>query len=124
MGCELTYKAAGTLHSIADQGKTWSRTLIYKVNGTPFDNTGFQARMMVRRNYDSTAVISLTSAPGGGLTLGGVNGEVTWFVGADDTEDLAGKFVFDLELFDPFDDDVVYGLLRGTVEFRREVTYA
>lgn len=124
MGCELTYKAAGTLHSIADQGKTWSRKLIYRVNGVPFDTTGFAARMMVRRTYDSTPVVSLTSAIGGGLTLGGVNGEVDWFVSAVVTEDLAGKFVFDVELYDPSVPAVVYGLLRGTVEFRREVTYA
>ena len=119
----MTYKAAGTLHSIADQGKTWSRTVIYKVSGTPFNTTGFSARMMVRRNYDSTPVVSLTSAPGGGLTLGGANGEITWFVSAVVTEDLAGKYVFDLELFDPLNAAVVYGVLRGTVEFRREVTY-
>jgi hypothetical protein len=74
----MTYKAAATWRALTDQGKTWSKTLIYKIGGTPFDTTGWSARMMVRRNYDSTAVISLTSAPGGGITLGGSNGEITF----------------------------------------------
>lgn len=119
----MSYKPAATWRALADQGKTWSKTLVYKIGGVPFDNTAWSARMMVRRNYDSTAVISLTSAPGGGITLGGVNGEIVFFVGADDMEDLAGKYVFDLELFDPSNVEIVYGVVRGTLEVRREVTY-
>ena len=117
----MTYKPAATYRALADQGKTWSKTLIYKIGGTPFDNTGWGARMMVRRNYDSTPVISLTQISG--ITLGGTNGEITFFVGADDMEDLAGMYVFDLELFDQANVEVVYGVVRGTLEVRREVTY-
>lgn len=124
MGCEVTYKPAATWRALADQGKTWSKTLIYKIGGTPFDTTGWEARMMVRRNYDSTPVISLTSNPAAGITLGGVTGEITFFVGADDMKDLAGNYVFDLELYDPGDVNIVYGVVRGTLEVRREVTYA
>ena len=79
--------------------------------------------MMVRRNYDSTPVVSLTSALGGGITLGGVTGEIEFFVSAVVMEDLAGQYVYDLELFDPGDPDIVYGILRGTVNVRKEVTY-
>ncbi len=123
MGCELSYKAAATWHLIVDQGKTLSRSLTYKVGGSPFDNTGWGARMMVRRNYDSTPVVSLSSAPNGGITLGGADGKITFFVSAVTMEDLAGKYVFDLELFDPGNSAVVYGVARGTVDVRREVTY-
>ena len=118
----MTYKAAATWRALADQGKTWSKTLIYKIGGLPFNNTGWGARMMVRRNYDSTPVISLTHTSG--ITLGGSNGEITFFVGADDMEDLAGNYVFDLELYDQANPDIVYGVVRGTLEVRREVTYA
>jgi len=123
MGCVLTYAPAATWNPIADQGKTWSRTVIYKIGGTPFDTTGWAGRMMVRRNYDSLPVVSLTSAPGGGITLGGVTGEIVFFVGADDMEVLVGKYVYDLELYDPNDVEIVYGIIRGTLTVRREVTY-
>lgn len=119
----MTYKAAATWHVIVDQGKTWSRTLTYRIGGAPFDNNGWAARMMVRRNYDSTAVISLSSAPGGGITLGGSDGKIMFFVSAVTMEDLTGKYVFDLELYDPGDVNIVYGVVRGTVDVRREVTY-
>ena len=117
----MSYKPAATYRALADQGKTWSKTLIYKIGGTPFDNTGWGARMMVRRNYDSTPVISLTQASG--ITLGGVNGEIVFFVSAVVMEDLIGKYVYDLELFDQSNVDIVYGILRGTLTVRREVTY-
>lgn len=122
MGCPVTYKPAATWNALADQGKTWSKTIIYKIGGIPFDTDGWEARMMVRRNYDSTPVVSLSSVSGG-ITLGGINGEITFFVGAEDMADLAGKYVFDLELYDPGDLDIVYGVVRGTLEVRREVTY-
>lgn len=119
----MTYKAAATWHQVVDQGKTWSRTLTYINGGIPFDNTSFGARMMVRRNYDSGPVISLTSDVNGGITLGGTNGKITFFVSAVTMEGLSGKYVFDLELFEPLNDEIVYGVVRGTVEVRREVTY-
>jgi len=119
----LTYYPAATWNPLADQGKTWSRTVIYKIGGVPFDNTSYGARMMVRRNYSSDPVISLTSLLGGGITLGGVTGEIVFFVSAVLMEELAGKYVYDLELFDPGDVDIVYGILRGTITVRQEVTY-
>lgn len=119
----MTYKAAATWNLIVDQGKTWSRAVTYKIGGVEFDNTDYAARMMVRRNYDSAPIISLSSAPNGGITLGGVDGKITFFVSAVTMEDLAGKYVFDLELFAPSDPSIVYGIVRGTVEVRREVTY-
>lgn len=118
----MTYKAAATWNALTDQGKTWSKTLVYKIGGLPFDNTGWGARMMVRRNYDSAPVVSLTHTSG--LTLGGVNGEITFFVSAVTMEDLLGRYVFDLELYDQANSAIVYGVVRGTLEVRREVTYA
>ena len=117
------YKPAATWRALADQGKTWSKVLIYKVAGTPFDNSAYEARMMVRRNYDSAPVVSLTSDPSAGISLGGANGQIVFFVSAVEMEDLLGKYVFDLELYDPTDDDVVLGIVRGTLEVRREVTH-
>jgi hypothetical protein len=117
------YKPAATWRALADQGKTWSKVLVYKVAGVPFDNTGYEARMMVRRNYDSTPVLSLTSSPNAGISLGGADGQIVFFVSAVQMEDLLGKYVFDLELYDPLNPAIVFGIVRGTLEVRRQVTY-
>lgn len=117
----MAIKAAATWRIVCDQGKTFERTIIYKSGGTPFDNTGYGARMMVKRNYTSTAVISLDSALGT-MTLGGVTGEISWSVSAVTMEDLLGDYVFDVELYDLTDDAIVIGVVRGSIKVRAEVT--
>jgi hypothetical protein len=117
----MAIKAAATWKILCDQGKTFERTIVYKSGGVPFDNTAFEARMMVKRNYGSTAVISLDSALGT-MTLGGANGEISWSVSAIVMEDLIGDYVFDVELYDPNDLTLVIGIVRGTIKVRAEVT--
>ena len=117
----MAIKAAATWRILCDQGKTFERTIIYKSNGTPFNNTGYESRMMVKRNYQSTAVLDLDSALGT-MTLGGANGEISWAVSAVDMEDLNGDYVFDVEMYDPTDPALVIGVVRGTIKVRPEVT--
>ena len=115
--------AAATWNIIADQGKTFARSITYKVAGVPFDNTNYESRMMVRRAYNSpTPVISLDSAVGS-MTLGGVTGTIAWSVSAVTMEPLIGDYVFDVELYDPLDATNVIGVVRGTICVRPEVTY-
>jgi len=115
-------KPAATWRILVDQGKTFDRTIVYKVGGVPFDNTNFEARMQVRRNYNSvTPALSLSSIAGE-IVLGGANGQIGWNVSAVDMEDINGEYVYDLELYDPTDVDVVIGVVRGTLVSRSEVT--
>lgn len=115
-------KPAATWRILVDQGKTFDRTILYKVGGVPFDNTGFEARMQVRRNYNSAVpALSLTSVSGE-IVLGGANGQIGWAVSATDMEDIIGEYVYDLELYDPTDSDIVIGVVRGTLVSRAEVT--
>jgi len=116
-------KPAATWRILVDQGKTFDRTIIYKVGGVPFDNTNYEARMQVRRNYNSvTPALSLSSV-GGEIVLGGANGQIGWNVSAVDMEDINGEYVYDLELYDPTDVDIVIGVVRGTLVSRTEVTH-
>ena len=117
----MAIKAAATWRITCDQGKTFQRTVIYKSGGVPFDNSAFEARMMVKRNYQSTAVISLDSALGT-MTLGGANGEISFNVSAVTMEGLVGDYVFDIELYDPLNLSYVIGVVRGTINVRAEVT--
>ena len=116
-------KPAATWRILVDQGKTFDRNIIYKVGGVPFDNTLYEARMMVRRNYNSTVPALSISSIGGEIILGGANGQIGWVVSAVDMEDINGEYVYDLELYDPTDVDIVIGVVRGTLVSRTEVTY-
>lgn len=118
----MAIKAAATWRILCDQGKTFERTIIYKSGGTPFDNTGYEARMMVKRNYTSSSVALDLDSALGSMTLGGVTGEISWAVSAVDMEDLLGDYVFDVELYDPNNPALVIGVVRGTMCVRAEVT--
>jgi hypothetical protein len=113
--------AAATWNVVTDQGKTWTRKCTYKVNGVPFDNTGWGARLMVKRSFTSSAVIDLDSA-NLEMTLGGVTGTIEWSVSAVTMEGLSGKYVWDVELYALSDPTQVIGVARGTMTVRLEVT--
>ena len=105
-----------------DQGATFRITLTYKIDSTPVNLTGYAARMQVRERYDSeTTAVSLTSAPGGGLTLGGSAGTIA--IEITDVQSAAmpaGRLVYDLELVAPNGD--VTRLVEGTMTVTPEVT--
>jgi len=118
---------AATWNLVTDQGKTFTRSLRYGVNiggvFTPTDNTGMEARMQVRRTIPSADVVLDLSSTAGDIILGGMTGEITWTVTAEDMEALVGKYAYDLELVDTSGpDDVVYGIVRGSLTVRGEVT--
>lgn len=120
--------AAATWNILADQGKTLERTATYgsRVGGvfTPFDLTGWSARAKWRKTYTSTAVVSLTSGLGGGITLGGVTGVITFTLTAAQTASLVGQYVWDIEIFQGVaPNEVVRAPARGVTTFRPEVTY-
>ena len=125
MGGEVM-SPAGTYNIVCDQGKTLSRRLVYGTRQagvfTPFDNSGMDARMQVRKTIPSaTPVLSLASPAD--ITLGGADGSIEITVTAEAMEDLSGTYRFDLELVDTSGvDDIVYGIVRGEFKVRPEVT--
>lgn len=112
---------AATWNVTADQGKTWARQVTYRYNGSPFDLTGWGARLAVKRNFTSAAVLELDSADGD-FVLGGPTGTIEWSVSAVDMEDLSGKYRWDLEIYSLSDPAMVYGVARGEFCVRPEVT--
>lgn len=118
--------AAATWNIICDQGKTLIRTITYGslVNNTftAFDNTSWKARMQIRSTYSSdSALISLTS-DGGDISLGGNTGVITFTVTSDIMSNLLGKYVYDLELYQETDPEIVRAPVRGEITVRPEVT--
>jgi hypothetical protein len=118
--------AAATWNIICDQGKTLIRTIKYGsvVNNTftPFDNTSWNARMQLRSTYSSDdAIVSLTSS-GGDIVLGGNTGEITFTISSTVMANIVGKYVYDLELYQGSNPEVVRSPVRGEILVRPEVT--
>ena len=80
------------------QGATFNKTFTWTIDETPFDLTGYTARMQVRPTKESsTTILSLTSSSG--ISLGGAAGTIALNVTATATAALAaGVYVYDLEL--------------------------
>ena len=78
--------------------------------------TGYSARMMLKTAYsDETALVSLTSEVGGGLTINEATGKVTVHIDKADTASLCTdevtEGVYDLEIESP--EGIVTRLIGG-----------
>ena len=85
---------------------------------TPFDLTGYSARMQVRREINDTTPVFDWSSADGELVMGGVLGTITWDISAAETAvpevDWDGElWVYDLLLTSPSGD--VDRALYGTI---------
>ena len=119
--------AAATWNIICDQGKTLIRSIRYgsKVDDvfTPFDNTGWDARMQVRKNYTSDDIALSASTTAGTIELTGEDGYINLNISASAMTSLNGKYVFDIELYTTLDGvEIVRSPVRGEILVRPEVT--
>jgi hypothetical protein len=110
----------GLLNLTCPQGATFTKTLTWKVGGTPVDLTGWTARMQVRtRHAAPETLVDIDSSAG--ITLGGDTGTITVALPATATEALpAGEWRYDLEL--EAADGTVYRLVEGAFTVTPEVT--
>lgn len=114
--------SAGILHLTVDQGATYNQRLTWKINSNEVNLAGYSARMKARLIKTSTPVVSLTSAVGGGLTLGAAPGTIDIYMSAAQTASIpANKYHYDLELVAPNGD--VTRLVKGTMTVTPEFTY-
>lgn len=107
-----------------DKGATYAVTLRIKMpdGTTPMNLTGHVARMQARRTYASPeALLDLTSAPGGGLTIRPLDGEIDVLISATVSAALpAYAGVYDLETEDA--GGIVTRWIEGTIHASPEVT--
>jgi hypothetical protein len=116
--------AIAKINLLIESGSKFEKKYLWQdENKAPIDNSLYEARMQIRSNLESSGVeLELTTA-NGGLTLGGVNGEIDLYIGATDTEALTiTTGVYDLELYNPLDADEVVRLIQGYVNIIRDVT--
>lgn len=111
---------AGDYNIVADQGASFTLALTIDTNGTPWNLTGYKARMQVRPFTESTTkIFDLDETDG--IALGGVLGTVTVTRSAAQMAAAkAGRHVFDLELEAP--DETVTKILKGRFVIEPEVT--
>lgn len=88
-------------------------------NGLPIDLTGYTARMQIRRTYNATILVELTTE-NSGITITPLTGELDLFISANDTGLFSyGSFIYDLELINGSE---VVRLIEGNVEVKENVT--
>lgn len=96
-------------------GATFRKRLTWKSPaGTPIDLSGCTARMQIRAEVESPAVLLELTTANGRIALGGVAGTVDLLITDEDTAAIAWESgVFDLEIAHP--DGSVTRLAKGTV---------
>lgn len=105
------------------QGATFRKRWTWKPGGVPMDFTGCKARMQVRAEIDSTAVLLELTTENGGIVLGAEPGTIDLYIGAVQTAAINWEGgVFDLEIQYASGPDNVGRFVYGSVTVSREVT--
>jgi hypothetical protein len=115
---------AGLYNIIADQGSTFSRTVIWRDPAKkPILMEGYKARMQVRETVDSANVVLELTTENGGITLHRTNGTISLYASDEEMMEIPeNKYVYDLELLGPSANIYIYKLLTGNFVVRAEVT--
>ena len=115
---------AGLFNLVADQGSTFSRTIVWRDPAkTPIHLTGYTARMQIRPTTSSSTVTKELTTENGGITLGSTNGQIVLYISDEDMANIdEDKYVYDLELLGPTANTYVYKVLYGNFVVRSEVT--
>jgi hypothetical protein len=113
---------AGIYNITMDQGAQWTLTVQYdNNNGTPFDLTGYTARMQVRPKFGSDNAVLTISSPSSGIVITPLTGTLNLTATTAQTGDIPGGFyVYDLEITSG---GVVTRLMQGSVTVRDQVTF-
>lgn len=114
--------AVAKINLTIDKGATFRHNLTLKnAKNQPIDLTGYSARMHIRAEVASTAIIATLTSTNGGIALGGKTGTINLYISDAETSALVAlKGVYDLELISPGLD--VRRLCGGTVTMSPEVT--
>ena len=107
------------------QGATFRRSLVWLApdKTTPIDLTGCMARMQVRSEIESAAVLLELTTGNGGIAIDGPAGKLTLYISPADTASATWESgVWDLEVEHPSGD--VTRLVQGSISVSPEVTRA
>lgn len=118
---------AGTYNIYCEQGATFGRVMTIEVPDetdpsitTPYNLSGYTARMQVRRTIDSASVMAALTTENGLISLSGETGVITIQMPAEMTASLSTSGVYDIELINA--GGQVERLLQGNFTLNPEVT--
>lgn len=113
---------AGIYNITCEQGSTLTRTFrVQNPNASVYDLTGYQARMQIRRDVDSTTVLfTATSSPAAGIIISNTFGEISLTMTATQTAAIQRSGYYDLEIYNAA--GVVYKVVKGKFNLSKEVT--
>jgi len=107
------------------KGSRYLKSFIYQdTSKVPIDVSGLSARMHIRErdNSPDPAEMELTTT-NGRIALGGVNGQIDIVLGATETDTFTiTKGVYDMELYNVSDTDIVDTILEGAVTISDAIT--
>jgi hypothetical protein len=106
-----------------NQGATLSKAMVYYMPDevTPFNLTGYTARMQIRPSVASSVILATLTTENGGITLGGTAGTIVLTMSAAATAVLNFDVAaYDMEIVSG--GGVVTRLLGGNVTLCKEVT--
>lgn len=106
------------------KGSRYLKGFIYQDSTkTPIDLTGIDARMHIRERENSPAPEIELTTTNGRLTIIGASGQINIVLTAQETEGLTiNNGVYDLELYDAGDPDIVDTILEGAVTVTEGIT--
>lgn len=112
---------AGVHNFTIDQGATWNRTVeLQNPDETPYNLTGYTARMQIRRETTSSTVMMSLTTENGRITLGGALGTIALSLTDELTATIPYDGVYDLEIVSGSGE--VYRVIKGIIRLNPEVT--
>ena len=110
---------ASILNQVIDQGATFSKQItVYETDGTTVQNlTGYTVTSQLRKNYTSTAKVTILATAQEPQT----DGKIVMSLTADQTAGMkSGRYVYDLQIQKGVE---VKRIVEGVITIRPEVTY-
>lgn len=112
---------AGIYNITCEQGSTFTRTFtIQNPDGTIYPLSGFQARMQIRRDVESSTVMFSATTENGCIQIEPSVGEIIVDLSATQTASITRNGVYDLEIYSG--DGLVYKVVKGLFRLDKEVT--
>ena len=112
---------AGIYNITCEQGSTFTRTFtINNPDETPFNLTGYSARMQIRRDVDSSTVILSATNDNGAIAITAGTGVIVVTLSATQTAALTRGGIYDLEIF--HSNGTVFKVVKGLFRLDKEVT--